>query len=385
MEVKMIDVDKIRPNPFQPREAFPKEEIQQLANTIRTKEIGLLQPISVRREGDTYRIISGERRWRASQFAGSKKIPAIVKDITDSQLMMQSFIENAHRKGLESMEQARGLAEVYRLVGLSPTKVAEVLNNRLKWIPERFKLSDLSTEEQKIKEIADMVSLSYDQQYRILSRLRLTPEEQKRVSELELGGKKISSISTIEEPEIRKRVIEIAPELTEEEVKKMSKVVKKAPEHVKEAILKKESKITPEIAEEIMKLEDESAQKEIIKQVETLRLDEEETRELVELHEVRTETPKISSEKLEEVRKDYEKLMGDIREKLETPEVKERGKLFRNWLAHYTMTASLPEVRCPICGANPENLRWTCHNLTIKEASDKGLEIYQKSIRREEK
>ena len=150
-------------------------------------------------------------------------------------------------------------------------------------------------------------------------------------------------------------------------------------------MLKPKSRITPEIAEEIMKVEDESAQADIIKQVETLRLDEEETRELVELHELRTEIPKINSEKLEDVRKDYEKLMGDIREKLETPEVKERGKLFRNWLAHYTMMASLPEVRCPICGANSENLRWACHNLTIKEASDKGLEIYQKSIRREEK
>lgn len=117
LEVRMLKVDQIRPNPFQPRESFPKEEIQQLAHTIR--EVGLLQPITVRRKGETYQIISGERRWRASQFAGLKEIPAIVKDVSDSQLMVESLIENVQRADLEPIEKARGLREIYRL-GVKP-------------------------------------------------------------------------------------------------------------------------------------------------------------------------------------------------------------------------------------------------------------------------
>jgi ParB family chromosome partitioning protein len=260
LEVKVLRLDEIRPNPFQPRESFPKEEIQQLANTI--KEVGILQPIAVRKKGETYQIISGERRWRACQFAGLKEIPAIVKDVTDRQMMIESLIENVHRKDLEPLEKARGLAEVYRLVGFEPTKVAEVLNNRLKWIPERWKLSDLSTEENSIKEAADLVGLSYDYQYRLLTQLRLTPEEQKRATELKLGYEKIASISSIEKEEDRKKLIEIAPTLERAKVKTATKVIKKAPKPVIEAVLKRE--IEPEIAEEIVKIEKPEIQKQAL-------------------------------------------------------------------------------------------------------------------------
>jgi len=245
----MLRLDEIRPNPFQPRESFAKEEIEQLANTI--KEVGLLQPITVRKKGKTYQIISGERRWRACQFAGLKEIPAIVKDVSDSQMMIESLIENVHRKDLAPIEKARGLAEVYHLAlgpGFEPGK--------LKWIEDkvmgRTKIP-LTEEEKKIKEVADMVGLSYDYQYRLLTQLRLTPEEQKRVTELGLGYEEIATIATVKEPEVRKKFIEIAPELKRAEIKKVSKVVKDAPEPVVEAMLKRE--VTPEVAEEISKIE----------------------------------------------------------------------------------------------------------------------------------
>lgn len=252
IEIKMLKVDEIRPNPYQPRESFPKDEIQQLADSI--KNFGLLQPIIVRKKGKTYEIVAGERRWRAAQFAGLKEIPVIIKEASDAELMMQSLIENVHRKDLEPIEKARGLAEVYRLVGFEPTKVADILNNKLKWIPERWKLSDLSEEEKRVKDVADMVGLSYDYQYRLLTLLRFTPEEQKRVSELRLGYEEASSIATIEKPEIRKKVIELAPQLERQEVKKISKIVKKAPEPVVKAVLEK--KIAPEVAEVIAEIKE---------------------------------------------------------------------------------------------------------------------------------
>lgn len=264
LEVRMVKVDEIRPNPFQPRESFAKEDIQRLADSM--KVVGLLQPIAVRKKGGTFQIISGERRWRAAQFAGMEEIPSIIKDVSDAELMMQSLIENVQRKDLEPMEKARGLAEVYRLVGFEPTKVAAVLNTKLHWIPKRWRLSDLSDEEKRVKEVADTVGLSYDYQYRLLTLLRFTPDEQKRVSELELGYEEAASIATIEKPEIRKKVIEIAPELKREEVKKISKVVKKAPEPVVEALL--ERKISPDVAEVIAEVEKPEIREEVLRKAE---------------------------------------------------------------------------------------------------------------------
>ena len=263
LEVKMLRLDEIRPNPFQPRESFPKEDIQQLANTI--KEVGLLQPITVRKKGKTYQIISGERRWRACQFAGLKEIPAIVKDVSDSEMMVESLIENVHRRDLEPMEKARGLAEVYHLKGVTPLKALgklRTIDNKIKGEGTYKPQTPLTEEEEVIKKIADMVGLSYSHQSRLLSHLRLKPEEQKRASELKLSSDKIASISSVEEEEDRKKLIEIAPTLETAKVKKVSKIIKKAPKPVKEAVLKRE--IEPEIAEEIVKVEKPEIQKQAL-------------------------------------------------------------------------------------------------------------------------
>ncbi|MFX0097491.1 MAG: ParB/RepB/Spo0J family partition protein [Candidatus Hodarchaeota archaeon] len=251
MTIRMIKINKILPNPFQPRESFPKNEIQELANTI--EKFGLLQPISVRKKGTTYQIISGERRWRAAQFAGLKEIPAIVKDIDDSRLMVESLIENVHRKDLEPLEKARGLAEVYRLAGIDPDKALKKLMAMDRIVKERRE-EELTKDEERIKELADMVGLSYNYQYLLLKQLALTPEEQERASELKLDYGKTSAIATIDEPEIRKKVIEIAPELKRAEVKKVTKLVKRAPRRIVKAVLEKE--ISPVVAEEIAKIEE---------------------------------------------------------------------------------------------------------------------------------
>ena len=255
VEVKMLRVDEIRPNPFQPRESFPKEDIQQLANTI--KEVGLLQPITVRKQGKTYQIISGERRWRACQFAGLREIRAIIREVSDSQLMVESLIENVHRKDLKPIERARGLAETYRLMGYEPTNVGtklHVIDNKIRGYAKYKPGTPLTKEEERIREVANMVGLSYDYQYRLLAQLRLTLEEQRKATELELGYEKIASISSIEDEEDRKRLIEIAPTLERTKVKTISKIVRKARKPLKEAVLKRE--VEPEIAEEIMKVEE---------------------------------------------------------------------------------------------------------------------------------
>jgi ParB-like chromosome segregation protein Spo0J len=376
MDVRMIEIDKIRPNPFQPRESFPKEEIQELANTI--KSVGLLQPISVRMKGNTYQIISGERRWRAAQFAGLKVIPAIVKDVSDSEMMVESLIENVHRKDLEPLEKARGLAEVYRLNGFDPLKVAsklDTIDHKIRGEGHYKPGMPLNSEEEKIKSIADMVGLSYRTQYELLTQLKLTPEEQKRVSELGLASHKISTIATIDNPEIRKKIIEKAPELKEEEVKKLSKIVKEALEPVVQAVIKPESRLTPKVAEKLLEIRDEKKQKELVKQIESLRLTEEEAAAHVEAAKI--ELPPASAEEMEKMRQRYEDLKQEIKAKLETPEAKMKGELFKNWTAHIAVAGLYESLSCPICGS--KMLGWICHELPIQEAMKMAEEKYKKS------
>lgn len=249
LDVRMLRIDEIRPNPFQPRETFSREDIRELANSI--KKVGLLQPISVRKHGNSYQIIAGERRWRASQFADVKEIPAIIKEASDSQMMIESIIENVHRKDLEPLEKARGLAEVYKLGGFeSPANVASKLRMIEGILNEGHREGILNEEEKRMKEIADTIGLSYDYQYRLLSQLRLSPEEQKRVTELKLGYGKIASISAIEDKQDRRDLIQIAPRMERETFRKVSKIVRTAPKSIKKAVLKRE--IEPDIADEIL-------------------------------------------------------------------------------------------------------------------------------------
>ena len=112
MKFEIISLDKIRPSPFQPRESFPKEEIKELADSI--KGSGLIQPILVRKNGATYEIIAGERRWRAAQFAGLKEIPALVKDVGDTKSRELSLIENWHRLPLQTIEAENFIFNLYK-------------------------------------------------------------------------------------------------------------------------------------------------------------------------------------------------------------------------------------------------------------------------------
>lgn len=253
LALRMLPVDKIRPNPFQPRESFPRIEIEELANTI--KKVGIIQPIIVREEDGTFRIISGERRWRAAQFAGLLEIPAIVKDVDDSQLLLESLIENLHRADLKPLEKARAIFETYKM-SINDIKANELpaLLRRIddkQRRPEKFK-DNLSENEIKIKLIADSIGLSYRYQVELLEGLKLTHEEQKKALELGLTSTKISSISTIDDEETRKIMIERATELDDKEVRSTVRILRNVPEDIKSAILNKE--VEPEIAHEIMKV-----------------------------------------------------------------------------------------------------------------------------------
>ena len=131
-----VDINKITPNPKQPRNKFDDATLMELADSI--KEVGVLQPITVKKNGDYYVIIAGERRWRAARIAGLEKIPAIEKDLDELKILEAALIENVQREDLNPMEEAytyKRLSEEYSLsqeqiakkVGKSRTVVANAI------------------------------------------------------------------------------------------------------------------------------------------------------------------------------------------------------------------------------------------------------------------
>ncbi len=131
-----ISIGKIAPNPSQPRKLFRESELASLAASIR--EQGVLQPLVVRKRGDGYELIIGERRWRAAQLAGLDEVPAVVLDATDRQVVEMALVENVQRADLNPMELAEAFKvliedegmtqeEAGRRVGLDRSSVANHL------------------------------------------------------------------------------------------------------------------------------------------------------------------------------------------------------------------------------------------------------------------
>lgn len=288
MEIKMIPVKKISPSPFQPRETFDKESIRELAESI--KEYGLLQPIVVRPAGDgNYQIVAGERRWRAFQFAGFKEIPAIVKDIDTTRQLIESLIENVQREDLKPLEKGRAIYQIYLAHGIEmpPKELAKTLARiRFKLErPEMYKKSGLEPDEIRVYNVAKKIPLSLDYQYRLLETISVSPEIQKieleKPKDEDLGYQVLSRLATIEDKELQKEIYQkiTAEKLSRDEALKLITTIKKVSEPVRQAMLKPESKITPEIAEIIEKeLPDEYEKAKMVEMVERHGLDVEATR-----------------------------------------------------------------------------------------------------------
>ncbi len=194
---QICGIEEIKPNPHQPRKSFAEQPLQELIDSIREK--GILQPLVVRRKGNGYELIAGERRWRAAQKAGIKEVPILVKEVTESELLELSLIENIQRENLNPIEEAeayKGLLEQFHLtqeeiskkVGKDRTTVTNTLR-LLKLPPEirqgladgtvtmghaRAFLSLESPEKQKIafkKVLAD--GLNVRQTEKLMKRLRV--------------------------------------------------------------------------------------------------------------------------------------------------------------------------------------------------------------------
>ena len=122
--INEIALDQIEPNPNQPRHDFDEDSLQELANSIR--EIGIIQPITLRQVADNrFQIIAGERRWRASQMAGLKAIPAYIRTIQDESVMEMALVENIQREDLNAIEIALAYEHLLEESGMTQEKVSE--------------------------------------------------------------------------------------------------------------------------------------------------------------------------------------------------------------------------------------------------------------------
>ncbi len=122
-QATLIAITKIKPNQYQPRSHFDQDEMNALAESIRRD--GVLMPILIRPQGDGYELIAGERRWRASQIAKLKEIPAVVRDVDDLQALELAIVENEQRDDLTAVESARAYRRLMDEFNYTQQQVAE--------------------------------------------------------------------------------------------------------------------------------------------------------------------------------------------------------------------------------------------------------------------
>jgi ParB family chromosome partitioning protein len=140
-------VERLTPSPLQPRRAFDEAKISELASSIRNQ--GIIQPLVVRRKGDQYELIAGERRWRAAMRAGLQRVPVIVRDASDHEALQLALVENLQREDLNPIEEASGYRRLQEEFRWSQEEVAEKVGKSRPAIANSMRLLALPHEVQQ--------------------------------------------------------------------------------------------------------------------------------------------------------------------------------------------------------------------------------------------
>ena len=146
--IHAIETGRIYPNPNQPRKTFTDDAIIKLADSIR--QYGMIQPITVRKVGDTYEIISGERRLRAAKELGMETVPCVIMDINEERSAEISIIENLIREDLNIFEQAQAIEALIDTYNLTQEEIARRLSNSQSFIANKLRLLRLSSTEREL-------------------------------------------------------------------------------------------------------------------------------------------------------------------------------------------------------------------------------------------
>lgn len=144
LEVRYIKVDKIRPNPYQPRKFFEQTALEELASSI--KEHGLMQPITVRVIGDTYQLIAGERRLKASKLIGLEEIPSVITEVNNKDSAVLALIENLQREDLNFIEESQAYYDIMKDHGYTQQQLAKSIGKNQSTVANKLRLLKLSGE-----------------------------------------------------------------------------------------------------------------------------------------------------------------------------------------------------------------------------------------------
>lgn len=151
-----LRINEIEPNSGQPRKYFDDEKLAQLAESI--KQHGIIQPIIVKKENNIYIIIAGERRWRAAKLAGLSRVPVLIKDFTDRQVMEIALIENLQREDLNPIEEADAFLNLMNEYNLTQEQIAEAIGKSRSAIANSLRLLGLTPEVKKYIVSGDLTS-----------------------------------------------------------------------------------------------------------------------------------------------------------------------------------------------------------------------------------
>lgn len=147
-KVNQLNVSEIKANPYQPRKIFDQEALEELAESI--KEHGILQPIVVRKSAEKYEIVVGERRFRAAKLVKLKKVPAIIKELTDQQMMELAILENLQREDLTPIEEAEAYQKLMEALNLTQEQLAFRLGKSRPHIANHIRLLALPENVRKL-------------------------------------------------------------------------------------------------------------------------------------------------------------------------------------------------------------------------------------------
>lgn len=221
----MVNINKVEPNKEQPRKNFDEDALLELSESI--KQFGVLQPLLVVDRKDYYEIIAGERRWRAAKMAGLKKVPVIIKDLTEQEIVEISLIENIQRENLNPIEEAIAYKRLLNEFNLKQDEVAERVSKSRTAVTNSMRLLKLCDKVQQMV-IDDMISTGHAR-----ALLGITDEEKQYTLAQKIFDEKISVRDTEKLVKKMQKQKNAAAKEVNPEKKKLDAVYQEAEEKMK--------------------------------------------------------------------------------------------------------------------------------------------------------
>jgi ParB family chromosome partitioning protein len=185
-EARMIGIDRIQPDPNQPRKTFVQETLESLAESI--KEVGgIIDPLTVEysENNDCFQIISGERRYRAAKISGLDKLPCVIKEVDEKSRYLIQFIVNLQREDIPPLEEAAGIKCLKEKYGYTQARIAQILDKSNSYVSQILGLKRLSEQAQEIVQASEL-----SKEVLIQASREKDPEKQVKILKLASDGKK---------------------------------------------------------------------------------------------------------------------------------------------------------------------------------------------------